>query len=218
MVGQERRLGVLRGILEGQLVSDGKAGFEVVAQGWGAWNNDGGLKAMEDILTAHPDINVVLGENDSMVLGARKALEAAGKVNDVLLVAAADGQKEALQMIKDGKYGATGLNDPDLVGRTAVDVGLKAVDGKLAADFPKLDYTTPRRHHQGQRRQVHEAQRGLLRFVSQVQKRRAPSTVIAIALRAEHGGTQLHAGSSLGCFGAPRLAMTIGEAQASAMS
>jgi len=142
VVGQERRLGVLRGIAEGQLVNDGKAGFEVVAQGWGAWNNDGGLKAMEDILTAHPDINVVLGENDSMVLGARKALEAAGKVNDVLLVAA-DGQKEALQMIKDGKYGATGLNDPDLIGRTAVDTGLKAAGGTLPADFPKLDYTTP---------------------------------------------------------------------------
>ena len=142
VVGQERRLGVLRGIAEGQLVNEGKAGFEVVAQGWGGWNNDGGLKAMEDILTAHPDVNVVLGENDSMVLGARKALEAAGKT-DVLLVAAADGQKEALQMIKDGKYGATGLNDPDLVGRTAIDAGLKAVDGSLPADFPKLDYTTP---------------------------------------------------------------------------
>ena len=143
VVGQERRLGVLSGILEGQLVGSGKAGFEVVAQGWGGWNNDGGLKAMEDILTAHPDVNVVLGENDSMVLGARKALEASGKVNDVLLVAAADGQKEALQMIKEGKYGATGLNDPDLVGRTAVDVGLKAVAGTLPAGFPKLDYTTP---------------------------------------------------------------------------
>ena len=143
VVGQERRLGVLSGILEGQLVTQGRAGFEVVAQGWGAWNNDGGLKAMEDILTAHPDVNVVLGENDSMVLGATKALEAAGKLNDVLLVAAADGQKEALRMIKDGKYGATGLNDPDLVGRTAVDIGLKAVAGSLPADFPKLDYTTP---------------------------------------------------------------------------
>ena len=143
VVGQERRLGVLRGLLEGQLVGDGHAGFEVVAQGWGGWNNDGGLKAMEDILTAHPDVNVVLGENDSMVLGARKALEAGGKLNDVLLVAAADGQKEALQMIKDGKYGATGLNDPAVVGRTAVDEGLKAVAGTLPADFPKLDYTTP---------------------------------------------------------------------------
>ena len=143
IVGQERRLGVLRGIAEGQLVNEGKAGFEIVAQGWGGWNNDGGLKAMEDILTAHPDVNVVLGENDSMVLGARKALEATGKTKDVLLVAAADGQKEALQMIKEGKYGATGLNDPDLVGRTAVDVGMKALAGTLPADFSKLDYTTP---------------------------------------------------------------------------
>ena len=143
VVGQERRLGVFRGIVEGQLVNDGKVGFEVVGQGWGAWNNDGGLKAMEDILTAHPDVNVVLGENDSMVLGARKALEATGKTKDVLLVAAADGQKEALQMIKEGSYGATGLNDPDLVARTAVDAGLKALGGTLPADFPKLDYTTP---------------------------------------------------------------------------
>ena len=142
VVGQERRLGVIQGIAEGQLQSGGHASFEIVGQGWGAWNNDGGLKAMEDILTAHPDVNVVLGENDSMVLGARKALDAAGK-KDVLLVAAADGQKEALQMIKDGKYGATGLNDPDVIGRTAVDVGLKALDGSLPAGFSKLDITTP---------------------------------------------------------------------------
>ena len=97
---------------------------------------------MEDILTAHPDVNVVLGENDSMVLGARKALEAAGR-KDVLLVAAADGQKEALQMINDGNYGATGLNDPDAVGRTAVDVGVQALDGKLPAGFSKLDIMAP---------------------------------------------------------------------------
>ena len=97
---------------------------------------------MEDLLTAHPDANVVLGENDSMVLGAMKALEAQGKT-DVLVLAAADGQKEALALIKEGKYGATGLNDPDLVARTAVDIGLKALNGELAADYPKLHLTTP---------------------------------------------------------------------------
>ncbi|MDR6288891.1 MULTISPECIES: substrate-binding domain-containing protein [Inquilinus] len=143
VVGQERRLGVFRGLVEGQLVHDGKVGFTVVGQGWGGWTHEGGLKAMEDLLVAHPDINVVLGENDSMVLGARKALEAAGKLNDVLLVAAADGQKEALQLIQEGQYGATGLNDPALIARTAVDVGLKALDGSLPADFPKVDLTTP---------------------------------------------------------------------------
>lgn len=141
-VGRDRRLGVFRGLVEGQLVNEGKVAFEVVGQGWGGWSHEGGLAAMEDLLTAHPDANVVLGENDSMVLGAMKALEAAGKT-DVLALAAADGQKEALALIKEGKYGATGLNDPDLVARTAVDIGLKALDGSLPADFPKLELTKP---------------------------------------------------------------------------
>lgn len=141
-VGRDRRLGVFRGVVEGQLVNEGKAGFQVLGQGWGGWSEDGGLAAMEDQLTAHPDVNVVVGENDSMVLGAMRALKAAGK-GDVLVLAAADAQKEALALIKEGKYGATGLNDPDLVARTAVDIGLKALNGTLPADFPKLDLTTP---------------------------------------------------------------------------
>ncbi len=142
-VGQERRLGVLAGLVEGQLRNEGRVHFEVVGQGWGMWNNEGGLKAMEDILTANPNVNVVLGENDSMVLGARKALEQANHLDGVLLLAAADGQKEAMAMIKDGKYGATGLNDPALVASTAVDLAKKAIDGSLPSDTPKITYTTP---------------------------------------------------------------------------
>ncbi len=141
-VGRDRRLGVLKGLAEGQLNNSGETSFEIVGQGWGGWSHEGGLAAMEDLLTAHPDANVVLGENDSMVLGAMKALEASGK-SDVLVLAAADGQKEALALIKEGKYGATGLNDPDLVARTAVDIGLKALKGELPSDFPKLNLTTP---------------------------------------------------------------------------
>jgi ribose transport system substrate-binding protein len=142
-VGQERRLGVLAGLLEGQLRNEGRARFEVVGQGWGAWGNEGGLKAMEDLLTANPDINVVLGENDSMVLGAQKAMEQANRLDGVLFLAAADGQKEALQEIRDGKYGATGLNDPALVAATAVDLAKKAIDGDLPKEISKITYTTP---------------------------------------------------------------------------
>ena len=141
-VGRDRRLGVFKGLIEGQFVNEGKASFQVLGQGWGSWAQEEGLKAAEDLLQAHPDVNVVLGENDSMVLGAIKALEAAGK-KDVLVLAAADGQKEALALIKEGKYGATGLNDPDLVARTAVDVGLKALNGQLSPDTPKLLLTKP---------------------------------------------------------------------------
>ena len=142
-VGQERRLGVLAGLLEGQLKNEGRARFEIVGQGWGLWGHEGGLKAMEDMLVANPDINVVLGENDSMVLGAKKALEQAGRLDGVMLLAAADGQKEALEMIKEGGYGATGLNDPALVASTAVDLAKKAIDGELSADTSKITYTTP---------------------------------------------------------------------------
>lgn len=142
-VGRERRLGVLAGLIEGQLRNSATAKLEIVGQGWGLWGNEGGLTAMEDILTAHPDVNVVLGENDSMLLGARNALRAAGLDQDVLLVAAADGQKEALELIKEGAYGATGLNNPAIVAATAVDIAKQAIDGTLPATIGKVTYTEP---------------------------------------------------------------------------
>ncbi|WP_205962492.1 substrate-binding domain-containing protein [Paraburkholderia phosphatilytica] len=138
-VGKERRDGVLEGIIEAQLAKTGKVDVQVVGQGWGNWTDEGGLKAMEDLLVANKDINMVLGENDSMVLGARRAIESANRTG-ITLVAAADGQKEALALIKQGKYGATALNDPALVARTAVDIGMKAAQGQ-ASNVPKISYT-----------------------------------------------------------------------------
>ena len=140
-VGQERRLGVLSGIMESQIRNFGHSSVTVVGQGWGGWNDEGGLKAMEDLLVAHKDFNIVLGENDSMLLGARRAIESA-KREGLLLVAAADGQKEALALIKEGKYGVTGLNDPALVAKTAVDIGIKVVNGEMK-DVPKQSFTMP---------------------------------------------------------------------------
>ena len=141
-VGQERREGVFQGIHEAQLRKFGKTSFTIVGQGWGAWTQEGGLKAAEDLLTAHPDVNIILAENDSMNLGAIRALEAAGK-KDVLVFAAADGQKEALKLILDGKYGATGRNDPAEIGRLSVEIGAKAAQGKLPPNYPKLTTTEP---------------------------------------------------------------------------
>lgn len=138
-VGKERRDGVLEGIIEAQLEKTGKSNVQIVGQGWGNWSDEGGLKAMEDLLVANKDINMVLGENDSMVLGARRAIESANR-QGITLVAAADGQKEALALIKQGKYGVTALNDPALVARTAVDIGVKAAKGE-AVNVPKVSYT-----------------------------------------------------------------------------
>ena len=110
-VGQERREGMLTGIASAQLTQSGRTTFEVVAQGWGNWSNNGGLKAMEDILVAHPDVNVLLAENDAMALGAMKAINEAGKTDQITIVAI-DGQKEAYQLIRAGKMGSTAVNSP----------------------------------------------------------------------------------------------------------
>ena len=143
VVGRDRRLGVIRGLVDAQLTQEGRTNFQVVGQGWGGWSTEGGLDAMEDLLVAHPDINVVLGENDSMVLGARAALQAAGRLEDIVLVAAADGQREALELIRDGEYGATGLNNPSLIARMAVEVGLQALNGELPEEMPRITFTEP---------------------------------------------------------------------------
>jgi len=137
-VGKERRQGVFRGIIEEQLRTINRVGFQVVSQGWGNWAHEGGLKAMEDILVGQPDFNVMLAENDSMALGALKAIRESGR-KDILVLAAADGQKEALELIKKGEYGATGMNNPVLVAETALEMGLRYLDGDR--NIPKQTYT-----------------------------------------------------------------------------
>lgn len=140
-VGEDRREGVLRGYAEGSLRANNSLNLQIVAQGWGEWATEGGLNAMEDILTAFTDINVVLCENDSMCLGAIRAIADAGLTDQILVLAAADGQKEALELIAQGSYGATGLNDPALVASTAVDLVVEYLNGRR--DFQRVTYTPP---------------------------------------------------------------------------
>lgn len=137
-VGMEKRLGFVRGMAESQLRKHGSTSFEIVSQGWGGWSNNGGLKAMEDILVAHPDINVLLAENDAMAMGAQKAIREAGKEANIL-VAAFDGQKEALESVKAGKYGATALNSPSELGTLVVQSVVKHLNGEKHQ--PKIVYT-----------------------------------------------------------------------------
>lgn len=146
-VGKERRQGVFRGIIEEQLRTLGDTRFDLTVQGWGNWTYEGGLTAMEDILVAHPDINVLISEQDAMALGAMQAIREAGKQDEILIVAAADGQKEAFEMIMKGEYGATGLNDPRLIGEMAVNIAVRILTGET--DFPAVIYTPAACIHQG---------------------------------------------------------------------
>lgn len=139
-VGREKRLGFIRGFSETQLMTLGSVDLTIVSQGWGNWTNNGGLKAMEDILVANPDINLLVAENDAMGMGALKAINESGKATNII-VAGFDGQKEAYELIKEGKFGATALNSPEELGRLVVEAVVKYLNGERQID--KIIYTTP---------------------------------------------------------------------------
>jgi ribose transport system substrate-binding protein len=139
-VGREKRLGFIRGFTEMQLISQGNADLNIVSQGWGNWTNNGGLKAMEDILVANPDINLLVAENDAMAMGALKAINESGKAANIT-VAGFDGQKEAYELIKEGKFGATALNSPGELARLVVEAVVKYLNGERQID--KIIYTAP---------------------------------------------------------------------------
>ena len=71
-------------------------------------SKEGGFAIMKTILLANPDIDVVLGA-DAVVLGALKALRAAGKDRPNQFLGGIDGEPEAVSEIKDvtGPYKAS---------------------------------------------------------------------------------------------------------------
>jgi ABC-type sugar transport system substrate-binding protein len=118
---------------DGMLSEVEKAGMQVEkAPDFGGWSVDGGFKLMEDMLTKH---HVVFCENDSMCLGAQKAIADAGR-SDEMFLASVDGEKGTLKeiMTEGTNYGATGLNNSDQIGRAAFHRMMAIIAG---AEAPK---------------------------------------------------------------------------------
>ncbi len=74
-------------------------------------NEEGGRKAMENLLIADPDINLVYAINEPAAAGAYEALKAVGREFDVLIVAV-DGGCPGVQNVKEGVIGATSQQYP----------------------------------------------------------------------------------------------------------
>jgi ribose transport system substrate-binding protein len=90
--------------------------IQIVAELPGDGQKDKGYKAAEDALQAHSDLAGIFAINDPSALGARAALENAGKTEQVKIIGF-DGQPEGKQAIKDGKIFADPVQYPDRIGR-----------------------------------------------------------------------------------------------------
>jgi len=141
MVGYARRTGFITGLTERQLERFNSTNFTVRTMGWGNWSAEVGMEAAEDMLVAAPDINVIFAENDGMAMGAITAVRNAGREGEVLIVGV-DGMADALELIQEGVYGATGVNSPIELVRMAMQIMVDYMTG-VNRSIPSIINTTP---------------------------------------------------------------------------
>ena len=104
-----------------------KGRIEIVAELPGGGVKDVAFKAAEDLLQSHADLAGVFAINDPSALGARAAMEKAGRL---LKLVGFDGQPEGKQAIKDGKIHADPIQFPDRIGAETAQAILKHLAGE----------------------------------------------------------------------------------------
>ncbi len=94
-----------------------------------AGNEEGGRKAMENLLATDPMINVVYTINEPAAAGAYEALKSIGRESDVLIVSV-DGGCPGVANVKDGVIGATSQQYPLLMASKGIEaIAAYAADG-----------------------------------------------------------------------------------------
>ena len=87
------------------------------------------FKYVQDMLTAHPDLHGIFVQTDTPTLGAVRAIEAAHR-GDTVLLAAFDGVPEFIDLIRQGKIVASGMQQPYLMGVRSAEAMFDHLDGK----------------------------------------------------------------------------------------
>ena len=136
----------------GRLVDSGMP-IDFVGYGTGeSTDAAAGQTASSDLLTANPEMDILMVETDTMLPGALAELRSQGKEagEDIKVVCAADGTTEALEYIQDGALFATATNIPTYNGESIVNLIHKMFrEGFDANNLPANSYTPTMAIHEG---------------------------------------------------------------------
>jgi fructose transport system substrate-binding protein len=112
------------GFLKGFGIAEGAP--EIAGEALTMGNVETGQSAMENLLSAHPDINVIYTINEPAAQGAFLAIK---KTKSNILVTSIDGSCSGVRSVADGTIGATVMQFPSKMGVLAVEAIVKAVSG-----------------------------------------------------------------------------------------
>ncbi len=106
----------------------GREGFTIVGTGSSDGQIENAMPVMEQLLSDHPEADVVMALNDPSALGALAAIEGAG-LRGRFLVYGVDGSPEGKVLVADGLMTATSAQMLSRMAETAVDQAYLAMDG-----------------------------------------------------------------------------------------
>lgn len=95
---------------------------------------DQGFNVMQNMLQAHRDIQGVFASNDMMALGALEAIRAAGRAGQIKVVGF-DAVEEARQEIAAGNMEASVAQNPEAMGRLAIENAVKILQGETIPEY-----------------------------------------------------------------------------------
>ncbi len=103
-------------------------------------SEEGGRRAMENLLQRDPEINLVYTINEPAAAGAYEALKAFGREDDVLIVSV-DGGCPGVKNIRDGVIGATSMQFPLLMASLGIEaIAEYAATGAIPRPTQGLDF------------------------------------------------------------------------------
>jgi ribose transport system substrate-binding protein len=82
-------------------------GLQIVFEQTGEFYREKGMQVMEDAITAVPDFDAVVCQNDDMMMGAIQAIQAAGIDPQSKVIVGFDGVPDGLRAVRDGLADAT---------------------------------------------------------------------------------------------------------------
>ena len=94
--------------------------IQVVSRLPGSGSMDKSFKVTEDILQAHPGVDIIFGINDETALGAVAAIEKAGKQGRVQVIGFG-GKEEALKAVREGTLYADIVTYPREIGSRVIE-------------------------------------------------------------------------------------------------
>jgi ribose transport system substrate-binding protein len=110
---------------------------QVVQTLQGGYTQSSGLAAAQDVLSAHPNVNVVIGSSQA-IEGAQLALKRAGKLGKVKLIGNG-GSCQAIKGVLDGTWYASYIVAESTDGALATKFGVEAANGMSVPHAYNID-------------------------------------------------------------------------------